>query len=491
MNEEDLDGIEILPDNPEELFEELENAGTGNFGVVIKARNRQTNEIVAIKQVLMTDKSEVDNIQREIIILKRCVHANIVRYYGTYQSLGKLWIVMEYCEGGSVDLVYKLLRHPLPEKLIAYVCREVLLALEYLHANRRLHRDVKGSNILLTQDGHIKLVDFGVSVELLHSMEWRNTFIGTVLWMAPEAILEMDYGDRADLWSLGITLIEMAENGPPHAGMHVARAVFQIPREDPPVLKKKDQWSPQMNFFLKRLLVKDKNARPGASTMLQDPFVQPENIGTAEQMKAIIDEILEKKKSTNLNNLRSANFSSSSSNATFVHVRDDHSDSDEESNPNNISHNISKQHGGCGIVGGESHSPRHPDAAALSELDEKYASATMEGLLPLPLLSAEDLSFDELALAELNSTKPPAEEVEELYAMLAPDAYRGGVRNTAAMAGVKPPEFILQTTHTLAQAYRYRRMLPQRLRTIDIEEKTRTQQLMEKYGIALKNIYRI
>lgn len=427
--DDEFSEIDIKPEDPEELFEELEMAGAGNYGVVIKARNRVTGDIVAIKQILLTDKAEIMAVQKEIVILQSCDHPNIVRYYGTYKSLGRLWLVMEYCEGSSVDLVYKMLHKPLPERLIAYVCRQVLQGLAYLHEHHRIHRDIKGGNVLLTRDGQVKLADFGVSTELMHSMSRRNTFVGTVLWMAPEAILEVDYDDKADIWSLGITVIEMAENGPPRLGLHVARAVFMIPREEPPTLQHKDQWSPQMSFFIKRLLTKNKDGRPSAATMLNDPFVQPENIGTADEMKVVVEELLQRREALGPDRIRRGEFSSDTSTATFV----ERSSSDgsrngrgeDEADRSGVSLGADGR-GGDGVLAGKGggrvrgdNRAASPDATkkgggggggggggvcaakaankAASRARDRFRDGT---LLPLRLISTEDRSFDELCYVE-------------------------------------------------------------------------------------------
>lgn len=503
------DAIEILPDDPEELFEEVESIGSGNYGAVIKARNRVTDQVVAVKQILMTDSEEMDAIHKEILIMQKSSHVNIVQYYGTYRSLGKLWIAMEYCEGGSVDLVYKILRRPLAERLIAYVCRQVLLGLQYLHANRRIHRDIKGSNILLTRDGGVKLADFGVSTELKHSMSRRNTFIGTVLWMAPEAIQESEYNDKADLWGLGITVIEMAENGPPRNGMHLARALFQIPRDDPPTLKHKDQWSPQMSAFVKRLLTKDKNMRPSATTMLADPFVAPESVGTAEELRETVAELIDKRSAMDSGRLRRGDFSSDTSTATFVerHSRVG-SGSDEgitDATP----------------AGGREASPRGPVGGS-----SQPAHFADHALLPLPLLSTQDLGFDEVALTA-GDVRLPHEEADAVFAMLAAaeelrraeqqqqrqqhqhqhqqrqqqqqqwpkEVVSGGegegvVPGAASAAGVRVPSALMHSTRVVAAAYRRNAEL-QRGAKLAKEEDARVRQRLEKLHTLLRNIYQI
>ncbi|EPY19606.1 protein kinase [Strigomonas culicis] len=387
--------IHIKPEDPQEVFEELESAGTGNFGVVIKARVRHTGDIVAIKQILLADKEELVTIVKEVIILEKCDHPNIVRYYGTYKSFGKLWLVMEYCEGGSVDVLYKILHRPLPEQVIAYICREVLLGLQYMHREHRLHRDIKGSNILLTRDGQVKLADFGVSTELGHSWSRRNTFIGTLLWMAPETILESDYDSRADIWSLGITVIEIAENGPPNLGVSIARLVFLIPKSDPPTLQHKERWSPQMSNFIKRLLTKDKKIRPTATQMLEDPFVAPENIAPREEMKLLIDEALERKENMSSSRVRRGEFSDAST-ATFVEKSSTSSRGSFEGRGEGQAKEVL-----AGV-----------DGDAVSAAPDTEPSFFTDGTIPLlPLLSAVDIKFDELSMSEARQKPMPVEQV--------------------------------------------------------------------------------
>lgn len=269
-----LDSIDISADDPDEVFEELELISRGNHGSVVRARHLARDEIVAIKKVLLKDESEIEAIVREVVLLRKCHHRNIVRYLGAYKSLSHLWIVMEYCDAGSLDAVYTTLGHPLPEKLIAYTCHEILQGLAYLHAHKIWHRDIKASNILLTQDGQVKLADFGVSTELAHSMSRRNTFTGTLLWMSPESIQQADHDDRADVWSLGITVLEMANGAPPRMDIPAPRVAFVIAWEEPPALPRHRGWSAAMQSFVRRLLTKDKLYRPSAATMLGDAFVQ-------------------------------------------------------------------------------------------------------------------------------------------------------------------------------------------------------------------------
>lgn len=391
-----LDRINVREEDPKEKFEIIESVGVGNFGVVLKARDRVTEDIVAIKQIPLgdTDTEDLDNIIKEVEILQKCDHPNVVRFFGTYQSLGMLWIVMEYCEGGSVDSVYDLLRRPLSEPLIAYVCRETLQGLRYLHEHLIIHRDVKGSNILLTKDGQVKLADFGVSAALMHTLSRRNTFIGTALWMAPEVIVEKEYDYRADIWSLGITTIELAEGQPPHFGMHMARAVFAIPHNDPPTLHAKERWSPQMNVFIRRLLTKEKESRPSAATMLLDPFLNPRTTASREDMAAVVEQLLTKRKS-----MDAAEGSTDPSTLTIVTRSSSAVGEDEdgaEEVPTMPADEAGSQwmdgHGGAPTSNVPPTARRAAAAAAATG-----GGAQLGGLLVLlPLLHLEDMSFDTL-----------------------------------------------------------------------------------------------
>lgn len=212
--------------DPAGIFDLIEVVGNGTYGQVYKGRHTKTGQLAAIKIMDVTEDEE-EEIKLEINVLKKYSHhRNIATYYGAFihKSLegkdDKLWLVMEYCGAGSVtDLVKSTKGHSLKEEWIAYICREILRGLNHLHQNKIIHRDIKGQNVLLTDDAEVKLVDFGVSAQLDRTIGRRNTFIGTPYWMAPEVIAcdenpDATYDNRSDLWSLGITAIEMAENTP-------------------------------------------------------------------------------------------------------------------------------------------------------------------------------------------------------------------------------------------------------------------------------------
>ncbi|EFJ44650.1 MAP kinase [Volvox carteri f. nagariensis] len=234
--------------------------GKGAYGTVYSAVDGQTGETVAIKVIPVTDqdREELTQIQKEIRFLADCNHPNVVRYLGSYRHPNELWIVMEYCGGGSVSDLLSATSEPLSEDLIAYVCGEALKGLAYLHGLGKVHRDIKCGNILLTTGGEVKIADFGVSAQLTATMSKRNTFIGTPHWMAPEVIQESRYDGKVDVWALGISAIEMAELRPPRWNVHPLRVIFMIGRDPPPRLSQLDKWSPVFQDFVSQALLKVK-----------------------------------------------------------------------------------------------------------------------------------------------------------------------------------------------------------------------------------------
>ncbi|EDQ91779.1 uncharacterized protein MONBRDRAFT_14676 [Monosiga brevicollis MX1] len=264
--------------DPESVFELIKQIGSGSYGSVHKARIIKSGKSAAVKMINMEDGDELEDVQNEIRMLESCKHDNIVAYFGAFQRGHTMWIAMEYCGGGSVSDIYNKNCTPLEEDVIAHITFYSLLGLEYLHQSHLVHRDIKGGNILLTEDGCVKLADLGVSAQLTSTLAKRKSFIGTPYWIAPEIIaVEMKMGpdgytSRCDVWSMGITCIEMAEMQPPMFDLHPMRALYLIPKNPPPKLTDKSRWSKDFREFIKATLVKNPQKRPsaGALTKVRD-----------------------------------------------------------------------------------------------------------------------------------------------------------------------------------------------------------------------------
>ncbi|XP_063454952.1 misshapen-like kinase 1 isoform X28 [Pan paniscus] len=307
-----LDDIDLSAlRDPAGIFELVEVVGNGTYGQVYKGRHVKTGQLAAIKVMDVTEDEE-EEIKQEINMLKKYSHhRNIATYYGAFIKKSppgnddQLWLVMEFCGAGSVtDLVKNTKGNALKEDCIAYICREILRGLAHLHAHKVIHRDIKGQNVLLTENAEVKLVDFGVSAQLDRTVGRRNTFIGTPYWMAPEVIAcdenpDATYDYRSDIWSLGITAIEMAEGAPPLCDMHPMRALFLIPRNPPPRLKSK-KWSKKFIDFIDTCLIKTYLSRPPTEQLLKFPFIrdQPTERQVRIQLKDHIDRSRKKREET-------------------------------------------------------------------------------------------------------------------------------------------------------------------------------------------------
>ncbi|XP_031434512.1 STE20-like serine/threonine-protein kinase isoform X2 [Clupea harengus] len=264
--------------NPEEEWEIVGELGDGAFGKVYKAQNRQTDVLAAAKVIDTQSEEELEDFMVEIEILASCDHPNIVKLLDAYYYQNKLWILIEFCGGGAVDAVMLELERPLTEPQIRVVCRQSLEALQYLHDNKVIHRDLKAGNILFTLGGDIKLADFGVSAKNTKTIQRRDSFIGTPYWMAPEVVMcetskDRPYDYKADIWSLGVTLIEMAEIEPPNHELNPMRVLLKIVKAEPPGLMKPSRWSAEFKDFLRKCLDKNMDNRWTTAQLLQHPFV--------------------------------------------------------------------------------------------------------------------------------------------------------------------------------------------------------------------------
>jgi len=264
--------------NPELLWEAVDNLGEGSFGMVQKVQSKKDSKLFAAAKVIPVKyEEELEDFVIEVDILKEFPHEAIVGLAGAYLWKNDLWIVLELCEGGAVDDVLIELEEGLSEPAIKGINQQLLKGMEYLHNNGVIHRDLKAGNILLKKDGSVKLTDFGVSSMSKSAKERRSTFIGTPYWMAPEVVLcendkEKTYDNKSDIWSLGITVIELAETSPPYSDMHPMRVLFKIPKADSPTLTDQGKWSQNLHDFLACCLFKDPEKRFSAVQLLKHKF---------------------------------------------------------------------------------------------------------------------------------------------------------------------------------------------------------------------------
>ncbi|XP_022531875.2 serine/threonine-protein kinase TAO1 isoform X2 [Astyanax mexicanus] len=280
----------FFKEDPEKLFSDLREIGHGSFGAVYFARDVRTSEVVAIKKMSYSGKQSNEKWQdiiKEVKFLQRIQHPNSIEYKGCYLREHTAWLAMEYCLGSASDLL-EVHKKPLQEIEIAAITHGALQGLAYLHSHNMIHRDIKAGNILLTEPGQVKLADFG-SASIASP---ANSFVGTPYWMAPEVILAMDegqYDGKVDVWSLGITCIELAERKPPLFNMNAMSALYHIAQNESPTLQS-SEWTDYFRNFVDSCLQKIPQDRPHSDDLLQHAFVQRERPDTV-----LIDLILRTK----------------------------------------------------------------------------------------------------------------------------------------------------------------------------------------------------
>jgi len=266
--------------DPETEFDLIELIGQGNYGRVYKAIHKKTGKIYSAKIAYIEKTNEVESFKKEINILSQCNNQYIVRYYGSYIKGHQIWIILEFCDGGSLYELIKILPRNLNEEEIASIIYMILKGLVFLHENKKIHRDVKTENILLTHEGIAKLADFGVSTQLMHSFSKKITKIGTPFYMSPEVIMQNKYDYKCDIWSLGITAIEMAEGEPPFAKVKGYWVLKKIITHPPKGLKNKEKWSKEFNDFVEKCLIYEPEKRSSAKELLKHPFINKYNRGS-------------------------------------------------------------------------------------------------------------------------------------------------------------------------------------------------------------------
>ncbi|XP_062341445.1 serine/threonine-protein kinase 10 [Osmerus eperlanus] len=279
--------------NPNDIWEIIGELGDGAFGKVYKAKNKETGVLAAAKVIETKCEEELEEYIVEIDILAKCDHRFIVKLMDAFYHDNKLWIMIEFCAGGAVDATMLELDRGLMEPQIKVICRQMLEALVYLHSMKIIHRDLKAGNILLTLEGDIKLADFGVSAKNTKTLQRRDSFIGTPYWMAPEVVMcetmkDAPYDYKADIWSLGITLIEVAQIEPPHHELNPMRVLLKIAKSDPPTLEQPAKWSREFKDFLKKSLDKNPESRPTAAQLLEHPFIS--SVKTNRPLRELVAE---------------------------------------------------------------------------------------------------------------------------------------------------------------------------------------------------------
>jgi len=256
-----------------DLYTNLEKIGEGAAGEVYIAKSQERNEQVAVKKMTINNEN-LKLLCTEINIMKSSRHSNVVEFIDCFiVENNQLWIIMELMDGCLTDVLEQFPKVSLNESQISLVCRETLKSLAYVHKNHRIHRDIKSDNILLNSKGEIKIADFGYAAQLTQEKQWRRTVVGTPYWMAPELIRGHDYGQKVDIWSLGIMLREMIEGEPPYMEFPPLRALFLITTKGIPPLEAEEKYSPQLVSFYNRCLEKEVERRPNADELLTDPFL--------------------------------------------------------------------------------------------------------------------------------------------------------------------------------------------------------------------------
>ena len=265
-------------EDPEKLYKIIQKVGQGNYGSVYKIQKITTGEIMAAK-ICKIESNNSESFKREINMLKQCHSPYILKYYASYIKKNIIWIVLEFCEGGSLSDIMRITNEYFTEKEIASIIKMVLKGLQFLHAQKKIHRDIKAGNILLTDEGVAKLGDFGVSAQLTNSISKKISKIGTPYWMSPEVISQKSYDSKCDIWSLGITCIELAEGEPPYSEVRTFLVMKKILNNPPKGLTKPELWSKDFNDFVSKCLIIDPEQRPTATQLLSHDFIRNNDQG--------------------------------------------------------------------------------------------------------------------------------------------------------------------------------------------------------------------
>ncbi|KAI9244800.1 kinase-like domain-containing protein [Sporodiniella umbellata] len=283
-----LDSIIDSKTDPTALYTDLILIAEGESGPMFAAKHMNSQRVVAIKKISYEAKEKINKIKNELLAMKMSRHPNIVELISCYSTKDEVWVVMECMDVSLADVIAINSEGHLKETHIRRVVRDILRALSQLHRLNRIHRDIRSDNILLNQRGEIKLADFGHCAQLTTAQSYRNSIVGTPYWMAPEVIKGQNYDSKADIWSLGVVLMEMAQGDPPYVEYPPLRALFLIASNGLPPLSEPEHWSEEFKDFLAQCTTEDQEKRPSANALLKHPFLSV--VATTENMVEVIEE---------------------------------------------------------------------------------------------------------------------------------------------------------------------------------------------------------
>jgi serine/threonine protein kinase len=280
----------INPADPDTIFRDLEKIGEGASGQVFRARMHD-GRIVAVKQMVIARQVKPEILVNEITLMKMCKGAPaIVEYIDSFLKSGTLWVAMELIDGQALnEIIAADTDRTLTEELIAYILRETLVALSYLHSLGIVHRDIKSDNMMVSLEGAVKLTDFGYGAQLSQEQDKRKSVVGTTYWMAPEVITGQQYGTAVDIWSTGIMAIELVEGDPPYMDQSAVRALYLIASKGRPPLKYPDRMSPEYIDFIEQCTIKEPGQRPSAEDLLQHTFLQKAYYAQPGELRSYVD----------------------------------------------------------------------------------------------------------------------------------------------------------------------------------------------------------